>query len=79
MSTKNRELAVDPQELARLLVERDNAGDIEGMIVLLYEPDAVLAICGGEMADGAAQIREFYTAFLATGVRSMSGSNAQHC
>ena len=68
MSTKKRKLAMDPQELAQLLVERANAGDIEGMIVL-YEPDAVLAIGGGKMAHGAAQIREFYTAFLATGVR----------
>ena len=68
MSTNNRKLAMDPQELAQLLVARANAGDVEGMVAL-YEPNAVLAIGGDKVADGIDQIRAFYTNFLATGVR----------
>jgi ketosteroid isomerase-like protein len=68
MSTESRKLATDPQELARLLVARANAGDVDGMVEL-YEPDAVLAVGGGSIARGAAQIRAFYANFLATGVR----------
>jgi hypothetical protein len=48
-STRN--IALDPQDLARLLVARANAGDIEGM-VNLYEPDAVLAWGDGRIAVG---------------------------
>src|SRR5262249_41993700 len=66
--TESRKLAMDPQELAQLLVARANAGDIEGMVAL-YEPDATLAIGGGRLARGTVQIREFYATFLATGVR----------
>ena len=58
---------MDPQELSQLLVARANAGDVDGMVAL-YEPSAVLAIGGGNVAVGAAQIRDFYTNFLATGV-----------
>ena len=38
------EPARDPQELERLLVARQRAGNIEGMMVL-YEPDAIVD-CG---------------------------------
>jgi hypothetical protein len=31
----------DPQELERLLVSRQNAGDVDGMAAL-FEPDAVI-------------------------------------
>ncbi len=68
MNSKNQNSARDPQELAQLLVARANAGDVEGMVAL-YEPDAVLAIGGSKVATGAAEIREFYTTFLATGVQ----------
>ncbi|MEV4317443.1 nuclear transport factor 2 family protein [Actinocrispum sp. NPDC049592] len=36
-----REIAKTPEDIARLFVERANAGDAEGM-AMLYEPDAVL-------------------------------------
>ena len=58
--------ARDPQELARLLVSRANAGDIEGMIAL-YQSDAVLATGHGRVTVGADAIRRFYTELLATG------------
>lgn len=35
------EPARDPQDLERLLVERENAGDVAGMTAL-FEPDAVV-------------------------------------
>jgi len=38
-----REPANDPQDLERLLVARENAGDVTGMTVL-FEPDAVVDI-----------------------------------
>ena len=59
---------MDPQELAQFLVARANIGDIEGMVEL-YEPDACLDIGAGNVARGADQIREFYSRFLASGVR----------
>jgi hypothetical protein len=68
MSTENRKLATDPQELAQLLVARANVGDVEGMVAL-YESNAVLAIGSASVARGASQIREFYTKLLATGVK----------
>jgi hypothetical protein len=68
MSAENRKHAHEPQELAQLLVARANAGDIDGMVAL-YEQNAVLAIGGANVARGAAQIREFYIKFLASGIK----------
>ena len=36
------ESACDPQDLERLLVCRERAGDVDGMVAL-YEPDAFLS------------------------------------
>jgi hypothetical protein len=41
------EFALDPQDLARLLVSRPNAGDV---MVALYEPDAADAIFDDHLA-----------------------------
>lgn len=49
--------AVEPEDLARLLVERINAGDLEG-VVSLYEPEAVLAL-PEQVAVGQEAIRRF--------------------
>ncbi|HEU4543224.1 MAG TPA: hypothetical protein VFR23_18990 [Jiangellaceae bacterium] len=38
-----REQAFQPEDLSRFIVERLNAGDVDGMVAL-YEPDAVLAV-----------------------------------
>eukprot|EP01035_Chromulina_nebulosa_P047213 gene47213-63986_t len=39
MNAKNRQPARDPQDLERLLIDRQHEGDIEGMTAL-FEPDA---------------------------------------
>ncbi len=59
-----RPCAGQPEDLGRFFVERANAGDVDGLVAL-YERDAVLALPDGEVAVGAAQIREFYQQFLA--------------
>jgi ketosteroid isomerase-like protein len=66
MNRTSRDIALGPQDLARLLVSRTNSGDIEGMVAL-YESDAVLACGDGRIAVGTEAIRRFYIALLATG------------
>src|SRR5215218_6429023 len=51
--------AQTPDDLARLLVARFNARDIDGMMEL-YEDDAVLALPDRSLAVGRNAIREFY-------------------
>ena len=67
-----RRVAVEPEELARLLVERVNAGDLEG-VVALYEPQAVLALPGERLAAGHDAIRRFYRELLASAPRFETG------
>ncbi|MEI9422040.1 nuclear transport factor 2 family protein [Mesorhizobium sp. Cs1299R1N1] len=62
----SRKLVRDPQDLARLLVSREQAGDAEGMAAL-YEPDAVLDVGGGQLACGREAIRSFYATLVAAG------------
>jgi len=47
----NRGLAYDPQDLERLLVSRENVGDVDGMAAL-YEPEALLDCGGGRLTNG---------------------------
>ncbi|WP_067168795.1 YybH family protein [Microtetraspora niveoalba] len=54
-----RERAVQPEDLSRFVVERLNAGDVEGLVAL-YEPDAVLALPDGQVATGSQEIRRAY-------------------
>ena len=42
MSETHRDVAREPEDLARLFHERANAGDAEGLVAL-YEPQAVVA------------------------------------
>lgn len=60
-----RERAAQPEDLARLFVERANAGDAEG-IAELYEPDAVLAYPPGSVTVGREAIRAVCEKMLAT-------------
>ena len=60
------EPARDPQELERLLVARQRAGDIDGMIAL-YEFQAVLDCGEGQVVVGRQAIRAFYIGLLARG------------
>jgi len=56
--------AMHPEDLSRLIVERLNAGDVDGLTAL-YEPNAVLALPGGELATGSEEIRRAYQRVVA--------------
>jgi ketosteroid isomerase-like protein len=60
--THEREL--QPEDLSQLIVERLNAGDVAGLVAL-YEPDAVMALPGGQTATGAGEIRTAYEQIVA--------------
>ena len=53
------EPARDPQDLEQLLVARQRAGDVEGMLAL-FEPDAVIDCDEGRLIRGREAIRAFY-------------------
>ncbi|MEU8241017.1 nuclear transport factor 2 family protein [Actinoplanes missouriensis] len=57
------ERAASPEDLSRLIVARLNAGDVEG-VVALYEPDAVLALPDGGVANGSEEIRRVFQRLL---------------
>jgi len=58
-----REKALQPGDLSRLLTERANAADLDG-IVALYEPDAMLAFPPGQVTTGHHAIRVLYEGML---------------
>jgi ketosteroid isomerase-like protein len=62
--SKDRARAARPEDLNRLVLERLNAGDVDGLVAL-YEPDAVLALPDGGTATGREQIRTAYERMLA--------------
>jgi ketosteroid isomerase-like protein len=59
-----RERATQPDDLSRLIVQRLNAGDVDG-VVALYEPHAVLALPNGQVATGTEELRNAYRQLLA--------------
>ncbi|MGM9479652.1 YybH family protein [Roseateles sp. NT4] len=61
-----REPARDPQDLERLLVARENAGDVDGMTAL-FEPDAVIDIGEGSFVHGREAIHAYFTQLQVTG------------
>ena len=61
-----REPARNPQDLERLLVSRERAGDVDGMADL-YEPHAVLDCGDGRLTLGREAIRAFYAGLVAIG------------
>jgi ketosteroid isomerase-like protein len=69
---KEREPAVEPDDLARFFVERANAGDVDGLVAL-YEPDAVLTFPPGNVATGRRAIRAVYEKLLADRPRLTPG------
>ena len=66
--TDRRVRAEQPEDLARLFVERANAGDAEGLVAL-YEPDAVLAFPPGHETVGRDAIRKVMEQMLAQAPR----------
>ncbi|NNJ74875.1 MAG: SnoaL-like domain-containing protein [Anderseniella sp.] len=69
------ETARDPQDLERLLIARQCAGDVDGMAAL-YEPDAVLDNGEGQLMLGRQAIRAFFADFKATGKKFASGKQS---
>jgi|SRR5579859_2364167 len=65
-------LAYDPQDLERLLVSRQNAGDVNGMAAL-YEPDALLDDGEGRLVRGREAIRQFFAELVAQGRKFQMG------
>lgn len=68
----NRKLAYEPQDLERLLVSRQHAGDAQGMAAL-YEPDALLDSGEGRLFRGREAIRKFYGEAVAAGQKFQVG------
>ncbi len=71
----HREPARDPQDLERLLIERQWAGDLDGMVAL-YEPDAVLDSGEGPLVIGREAIRALFADYTATGKKFASGDQS---
>lgn len=61
-----REAAYDPQDLERLLVARENAGDVSGMTAL-FAQDAVVQLGDGQEVRGREAIHAFFTKLQVTG------------
>lgn len=66
MTLKNEPI-YDPQELERLLVARENAGDVTGMTAL-FEPDAVIDLGDGRLVRGKEAIHELFAKLQVTGL-----------
>ncbi|WP_020577257.1 YybH family protein [Actinopolymorpha alba] len=63
-SQRPHEPATEPEHLSRFVLERLNAGDVDGLVAL-YEPDAVLALPDGGIASGREEIRRAYERIVA--------------
>lgn len=61
-----REPARDPQDLERLLVARQRAGDVDGMVAL-FEPDAIVDCGDGRLLRGREAMRAYYAGLVAAG------------
>ena len=66
--THERARARQPEDITRLIVERMNAGDADG-IAALYAPDAMMAFPPGRITAGREAIREVYAQMIAKGIR----------
>ena len=66
------EPARDPQDLERLLIDRQWVGDIDGMVAL-FEPDAVIDSGEAELIRGREAIRTLFAAFATSGRKFQRG------
>ena len=71
----SRDPARDPQDLERLLVTRQHAGDVEGMVDL-YEPQAVVDCGEGRVLRGTDAIREYFAGVVAMGRKFAVGEQS---
>ena len=72
---ESREAARDPQDLERLLIARQWAGDVNGMAAL-YESDAVLDSGDGQLTVGREAIKALFGDVIATGKKSAAGKQS---
>ncbi|WP_395015954.1 YybH family protein [Dongia sp.] len=80
MGIQSREPARDPQDLERLLVVRQNQGDVEGMVAL-FEPEALIDVAEGDKTEvrlirGHGEIRAFFAELCASGRKFRMGQQA---
>jgi hypothetical protein len=68
----DRTPALDPQDLERLLIERQWIGDIDGMVAL-FEPHAVVDGGEGRLTRGRDAIRALFVEAAATGRKFQRG------
>lgn len=69
------EKARDPQDLERFLIERQWAGDIDGMVAL-FAPEAVIDTSEGASIRGHAAIRALFAGFAAEGRKFAKGKQS---
>jgi hypothetical protein len=62
----------DPQDLERLLIDRQHAGDIDGMVAL-FEPQAVVDCGDGKFLHSHDEIRRYFTEVVASGRKFARG------
>jgi ketosteroid isomerase-like protein len=72
----SNQVAREPNDLARLFVDRANAGNLDG-IVALFEPDAVVSSPDGQDLVGHEAIHAKYAAVLARRPRFSLGNQQQ--
>ena len=68
----NREPARDPQDLERLLIDRQHAGDVEGMVAL-FEPHALVDCGEDRLLRGHQEIRQYFRDVIASGRKFACG------
>jgi hypothetical protein len=64
--------ARDPQDLERFLIDRQHAGDVDGMVAL-FEPQAVVDCGEGKFLHGHPEIRRYFTEVVASGRKFARG------
>jgi len=68
----DRAPARDPQDLERLLIDRQHAGDVDGMVAL-FEPQAVVDCGDGKSLHGHKDIRGYFVEVVASGRKFARG------
>jgi len=68
----NSRPAHDPQDLERLLIARQHAGDVEGMVAL-FEPQALVDCGEGRLLRGHQEIRQYFLEVVASGRKFAHG------
>lgn len=58
--------ARDPRDLEQFLIARQHAGDVEDIIVALFEPQAVIDCGEGRFLHGHQETRRCFTEVVAT-------------